>query len=85
MLDPEDKTIERILDLDLRSPGGERILWVSPEGVGTDPKSGRLWIVNDPDSIRGRYRLKKNKKAVGNFAAFAPLVFELRLEDVVNP
>lgn len=85
VLDPEEKTIDQIIDLDLRSPLGEKILWVSPEGVGIDAKSGRLWIVNDPDSIRGRYRLAKNKKASGNFAAFAPLVFELRLEDVVKP
>ncbi len=79
-----DKKIARSVDLDLRAPGGESIFWVSPEGLSADAATDKLWIVNDPDSIRGNYRKAGEEKASGNFAAMAPLLFELKLSAVMD-
>jgi hypothetical protein len=80
----ESRRIERTVDLDLRAPGDERIFWVSPEGLAFDTAGDRLWIINDPDSIRGNYRREKDQTASGNFAALAPLLFETRLSTVLG-
>jgi hypothetical protein len=72
------------IDLDLRSPEGKRIKWVSPEGIAADPSSNRLWIVNDPDSVRGNYRARDDTSATGQFAQFTPLLFELKLSEVME-
>lgn len=78
-----EKKVSRSVDLDLRAPGGESIFWVSPEGLAVDTAADRLWIVNDPDSIRGNYRRAGEEKSSGNFAAMAPLLFELKLSAVM--
>lgn len=74
----------RSVDLDFRSPDGQAMLWVSPEAVALDRESGRLWIINDPDSIRGNYRLLKDGKALGKFADYTPLLFEVDIEGVLG-
>ena len=69
----------RWVDLDLREPGGGKIYWVSPEGIAIDQEGGRLWIINDPDSVSGNYRRRGVKKADGMYALYAPLLFEMKL------
>ena len=49
------------------------------QGVAVDPATDRLWIVNDPDSVRDNYRTQDQEKAEGHFANFTPLLFEMRL------
>lgn len=85
LLDPQAGVVRRVVDLDLRAPDGERIQWVSPEGVAIDEAGTRLWIVNDPDSMRGNYRARDAAQAEGRFAEFAPLLFEIPLADVLGP
>ena len=51
LIDLEETRVVRWIDLDLRGPTGERIHWVSPEGLAIDPRGERLWIINDPDSV----------------------------------
>lgn len=80
---PEGK-VTRVVDLDLRTPEGDPILWVSPEGLAFDEATDRLWLINDPDSIRGNYRKLSDPKAEGNFAAMAPLLFETKLSAVLG-
>ena len=80
VIDPRAGVVERIFDLQLRSPDGAAMLWVSPEGIALDPTGRRLWIVNDPDSIRGNYRKLDNETARGRFAEFAPLLFVFELD-----
>lgn len=77
VIDPSTGAVRSVLDLHLRSPDGELMLWVSPEGIAVDPASRRVWIVNDPDSIRGNYRLLADERATGNFAKLVPLLFEV--------
>jgi uncharacterized protein YjiK len=81
----EEKRVERAVDLDLRAPDGDPIFWVSPEGLAADLAADRIYIVNDPDSIRSNYRKAKDEKPEGNFAAFAPLLYEARLSDLIGP
>lgn len=79
LLDLEKGKVERVVDLDLRAPDGDPIYWVSPEGLAIDEASNRLWLISDPDSIRGNYRKRMDEHGEGNFAAMAPLIFETRL------
>ncbi|MBI4582527.1 MAG: hypothetical protein HY717_00645 [Planctomycetes bacterium] len=84
LLDPEQGLVVRAVDLDFQDPGGEKILWVSPEGLAADPHTKRLWVINDPDSIAGNYRLLKDQSAEGRFADMAPLLFELPWAEVLG-
>lgn len=72
------------LDLDFRDPEGREIYWTSPEGVAADGQGDRLWVVSDPDSQRGNYRLRSEAAASGNYRAMVPLLFELRLSEVLK-
>jgi hypothetical protein len=85
VVDVERRTVERVLDLDLLAPGGTPIEWVSPEGLALDPVTDRLWIINDPDSMRANYRGRGEPEARGEFASYTPLLFELRLSDCLGP
>jgi len=78
------KVIEDKLErgLDLRDPAGNRIHWVSPEGLAIDQEGERLWIINDPDSVKGNYRRRGKKKASGPYALYTPLLFELKLSEL---
>lgn len=82
LIDLEEARVVRWIDLDLRGPAGERIHWVSPEGLAIDPGGERLWIINDPDSVKGNYRRRGEKKAGGPYALYTPLLFELRLSEL---
>jgi len=84
VIDLDEAKVKSTLDLDLRAPGGEAVMWVSPEGIAVDPARDRLWIINDPDSIRGNYRRAGDQTAEGNFAAMAPLLFEMKLSAVLK-
>ena len=79
LIDLEKARVVRWVDLDLREPGGGKIYWVSPEGIAIDREGGRLWIINDPDSVSGNYRRRGVKKADGMYALYAPLLFEMKL------
>jgi hypothetical protein len=83
VLDPERRTIERIVDLDLLDPEGRAIEWVSPEGMAAEPAGDALWLINDPDSERGNFR-RRSEVAEGRFAEYAPLLFRLRLSEVLG-
>ena len=82
MLDCNIGHVLRSVDLDFRSPDGQAMLWVSPEAVALDRESGRLWIINDPDSVQGNYRRRGEKKARGPYALYTPLLFELKLSEL---
>ncbi|MEE3181048.1 MAG: SdiA-regulated domain-containing protein [Planctomycetota bacterium] len=82
LIDLEKARVVRWVDLDLREPGGGKIYWVSPEGIAIDQQGGRLWIINDPDSVSGNYRRRGVKKADGMYALYAPLLFELKLAEL---
>ena len=45
-------------------------------------EAGRLWIINDPDSVSGNYRRRGVKKADGMYARYAPLLFEMKLAEL---
>ncbi len=83
IIDVEKQRVTSTVDLHLRSPNGLKMLWVSPEGVALNLKENKLWIVNDPDSVRGNYRLQKNEKAQGHFESLVPQLFELELKAVL--
>jgi hypothetical protein len=85
LIDLEKERVARWLDLDLREPGGGKIYWVSPEGLAIDQEGGRLWIINDPDSVSGNYRRRGVKKAAGMYALYAPLLFEMKLAELFPP
>ena len=82
LIDLDKARVIRWVDLDLRDPGGGRIYWVSPEGLALDEEAGRLWIINDPDSVSGNYRRRGVKKADGMYALYAPLLFEMKLAEL---
>jgi hypothetical protein len=79
LIDLKARKIKRWIDLDLRDPKGRRMHWVSPEGLAFDEKDDHLWVVNDPDSVRGNYKLRGEEKASGHFASYVPLLFEMKL------
>ncbi|MEM7236142.1 MAG: hypothetical protein AAF517_28510 [Planctomycetota bacterium] len=83
VIDVESKRIRSVVDLELRSPTGKKMLWVSPEGITADATS--IYIVNDPDSVRGNFRLLNEEKASGRFAEYAPLLFRIPLAKVLSP
>ena len=85
LIDLEARKVARRIDLELRDPRGRAVHWVSPEGLAFDEKSDRLWIVNDPDSVRGNYKLLGEESASGHFASYAPLLFETRLSTLFPP
>jgi hypothetical protein len=72
------------VDLDFRDPDNREIYWTSPEGIALDPEGDRLWLITDPDSLRGNYRLRDESMASGNYAAMVPLLFEIRLSEVLT-
>lgn len=72
------------IDMDFRDPMGREIYWVSPEALALDPEGDRLWIINDPDSLRGNYRRRDERVATGNYAAMVPLLFEIRLSQALE-
>jgi len=84
VIDLAAKKVTGVIDLDFRDPNGRSIHWVSPEGVAFDEENDRLWIINDPDSVRGNYKLRGEKVASGLFAQYAPLLFELTLSAVLE-
>jgi hypothetical protein len=76
--------VERIVDIDFRAPDGESMMWTSPEGLEIDEATDRLWLITDPDSMRGNYRKLKDQEPEGNFAQMAPLLFEAKLSAVLE-
>jgi len=72
------------VDMDFRDPEGREVYWVSPEAVALDPEGDRLWVINDPDSRRGNYRLRDEQMPTGNYAAMVPLLFEVRLSQALE-
>lgn len=83
VIDPAARQVSRIVNLDLVSPGGGKMLWVSPEGLAVDAGRGQLWLINDPDSVRGNYRALETEMAEGHFAALAPQLFRIPLESIL--
>lgn len=84
LMDLDRHRVKGVVDLLLLDPDGGAIKWVSPEGIAADPESDRLWIINDPDSVRGNYRGRDTSKASGPFADYTPLLFELELGPVLS-
>ncbi len=78
---PED--VPAVVDLELRTPDGREILWVSPEAIAVDRKTEMVWIVNDPDSVRGNYRAASTPRAEGRFAEYTPLFFTVPMSRLV--
>ncbi|MCZ6794491.1 MAG: hypothetical protein O7J95_12855, partial [Planctomycetota bacterium] len=68
VIDLAAKRVSHWVDLDLRDAAGGAILWVSPEGLACDVRRDRLWIINDPDSVRGNYRARDEETASGHYA-----------------
>jgi DNA-binding beta-propeller fold protein YncE len=71
------------VDLEFRDADDREIYWTSPEGIALDPHGDRLWVITDPDSLRGNYRRRDEANASGNYAAMVPLLFEIRLSQVL--
>jgi DNA-binding beta-propeller fold protein YncE len=71
------------LDLDFRDPDDNEIYWTSPEGIAIDPEGDRCWLITDPDSLHGNYRRRDQPAPTGNYADMVPLLFEIRLSQVL--
>jgi hypothetical protein len=84
VIDIQAGKVSRTIDLDFRDPDGQAILWVSPEGLAFDAAADRLWVINDPDSVRGNYRRRDQPEATGLYAEFAPLLFEMKLSELLG-
>jgi hypothetical protein len=84
LIDLDRGEVTRIIDLELLDPGGRAIHWVSPEGLAADVERDRLWIINDPDSVERNYRARDEAAASGPFADYSPLLFELKLSEVLG-
>lgn len=84
LMDLERKEIRRIVDLVLLDPSGAAIEWVSPEGLALDPEGDALWLINDPDSMQGNYRARKDEAPSGRFAEYCPLLFRARLSQALG-
>ena len=69
----------RWLDLDLRSPDGEPIVWTSPEGLAIDRKGGTIWLINDPAADEGNYRASATLEPEGRFRDYTSLLFQMPL------
>jgi hypothetical protein len=78
-IDPRSLELVGQVECQLLSPEGERIEWVSPEGIAVDSDRGVVYIITDPDSTDGNYRLRSTATAAGRFAEFVPLLFEVKL------
>lgn len=79
-----DTGILSFLDVDFRSPDGLPLKWTSPEGIAIDSVKDRLWLISDPDSQRGNYRLERDSRATGNFKSMVPLLFEASLSEALR-
>ncbi|HLU49055.1 MAG TPA: hypothetical protein VK116_13260 [Planctomycetota bacterium] len=84
VIDAETSRILHFVDLDLRDPDGHSIEWASPEGIAADVATDRLWLVSDPDSVRGNYRRRDSEKADGPYASYVPLLFTTKLSAVID-
>jgi hypothetical protein len=84
VVDLEKGNVTRVVDLDLRDPAGNAIEWVSPEGLAIDAATDRIWLINDPDSVRGNYRARSEPGATGEFADYSPLLFDVRLSAILG-
>lgn len=78
-IDLDSGTLAGQFALDLRAPDGEPIEWPSPEGVAVDARTGRVFVVSDPDSTDNNWRLRSTPAATGLFADYVPLLFEVKL------
>jgi hypothetical protein len=66
-------------DLGLVGPDGERVEWLSPEGIAAD-SSGRVWIVNDPVGRAGndwKYRPRSGDDMAPNYTSLTPMLHAL--------
>lgn len=79
VLDPDSGRIVGQVTLNLKTPAGETIEWVSPEGIAIDSERGIVYIISDPDSTDGNWRLRSTPHAAGMFAQYVPLLFELKI------
>ncbi len=84
-LDLDERRIDRVIDLALLDPDGQPMHWVSPEGVAIDLGADRLWLINDPDSVRGNYRALADDSARGPYAEYTPLLFEMKFSELRQP
>ena len=57
---------------------------MSPEGLAFDREKDRLWIINDPDSVETNYRARGSPAPSGQFAEYAPLLYELKLSEALG-
>jgi uncharacterized protein YjiK len=79
VLDPNTGRLIAQVSLNLMTPDGDAIEWVSPEGIAIDPNRGVVYIISDPDSTDGNWRLRSTSRATGKLARFVPLLFELKV------
>jgi hypothetical protein len=79
VMDPASGELTGQVELSLQSPDGEPIEWVSPEGIAVDSDRCVVYIISDPDSTDGNYRLRKTPSATSRFAEYVPLLFELKM------
>ena len=79
VLDPDSGKMIGQVALNLKTPAGEAIEWVSPEGIAVDSERGVVYIISDPDSTDGNWRLRSTPHATGMFAEYVPLLFELKI------
>ncbi len=80
IIDLHRRQVRRVVDLKLTDPSGQAVRWVSPEGVAAHGDT--VWLVNDPDSVRGNYRLTGRDNADGHFAHYTPLLFAIPLHQL---
>jgi len=83
VVDPRSWAILKIVSLDLRGPESARMKWVSPEGIAVDPQGGRVFMISDPDSIRGNFKRLKDREPTGRYAQLVPLLFSVKLKEVL--
>jgi hypothetical protein len=93
LTDPKTAVLHEQVGLDLLSPIGQSITWVSPEGIAIDEENHRLYVVSDPDpSCGGNWKasqggeLHEGRRAaeVNLFLQFVPLLFELDAAAVIR-
>jgi uncharacterized protein YjiK len=81
IVNPDSGRLIAQFELAFVAPDGERIEWASPEGIAIDHTRNALFVVSDPDSTDGNWRLRATRSATGRFAQYVPLLFELKLPD----
>ena len=79
IMNPESGRLVAQFEVEFNSPDGERIEWASPEGIALDRERGIVYIISDPDSTDGNWRLRSTPRATGLFAKYVPLLFDLKL------